>query len=230
MSKQKHLILALGLAAMLQSVGCSKTASIAFSVPVETAPLVLPGDIGPILVLVDHLPGNEDFVEARAEQVAIGLRHFTGQTSWEYVDTVALEKVRSAAAVIYLGLNGNDLLSVDALARLRRAHHLIVSRYHLARLRQVRIAFQHTEGGKDVPAPPNTTVHYKGQTFPSALPDVSLSRSRNQHVLSPSTPSRTRPACPTSFKTVMLFSLTARFPSILVTWPGVARCLRFVTP
>jgi hypothetical protein len=164
----KRFILALALFTLLRSTpGCSN----AVLITVETAPLVLPNEIGPILVLVDHLPGEESFVEARAEQVAIGLRHFSAQTSWGYVDAAPIEKVASAAAVVYLGLNGNDPLSPDALARLRRAHHLIVSRYHLARLREAGIAFKHTEGGKDVAAPPNTTLHYKGQSFPSALPD-----------------------------------------------------------
>ena len=81
-------------------------------------------------------------MEARAEQVAIGLRHFSAQTSWGYVDAAPIEKVASAAAVVYLGLNGNDLLSPDTLARLRRARRLIVSRYHLARLREAGIAYR----------------------------------------------------------------------------------------
>ena len=172
MDKPKQLILALALIALLQSSGgCSKTASIPVSIPVETEPLVLPSDVGPILVLVDHLPGHESFAEARAEQVAIGLRHFSEQTSWEYVDAAPMEKVNSAAAVVYLGLGGPDPLSPDALARLSRAHHLVVSGYHLASLREARIAFKHTEGGNDIFPPPNTTVRYKGQTFPSAQTD-----------------------------------------------------------
>jgi len=164
----KRFILALALLTLLRfAAGCSD----AQLTTVETAPLVLPDDVGPILVLVDHLPGQEDFVEARAEQVAIGLRHLSAQTSWAYVDEAATERVASVAAVVYLGLNGNDPLSPDVLTRLHAAHHLIVSRYHLARLREVGIAFTHTEGGNDVAAPPNTKVRYKGQSFPSALPD-----------------------------------------------------------
>jgi hypothetical protein len=172
MRKWKHLVLVLALTALLQSiVGCSKTTSIPVVIPVETAPLVLPSSIGPILVLVDRLPAKASFAEVRAEQVAVGLSHFSEHTSWQYVDAVPMEKVKSAAAVVYLGLNGTDPLPPDALDRLRRARHLIVSRYHLAGLRDAGIAFQHTEGGGDVLAPPNTTVRYKRQTFPSALPD-----------------------------------------------------------
>ena len=121
----------------------------------------LPNNPGPILVLVDHLPGNEAFVEARAQQVAIGLRHFAEQTSWQYVDAASPEKTQSAAAVVYLGLNGNAPPSPDALAQLRRAHHLIVSRYHLATLREAGVAFQHTVGGNDIVAPPNTAVRWR---------------------------------------------------------------------
>jgi len=166
----KRLTLALALLIWLQSApGCSNAV-----IPVETAEtasLVLPTDIGPILVLVDHLPEKESFVETRAEQVALGLRHFSSQTSWSYLDAAPIETVTSAAAVVYLGLNGHDPLSPDALARLRGAHHLIVSRYHLTRLREAGIAFQHTAGGKDIAAPPNTAVRYTGQRFPSAEPD-----------------------------------------------------------
>ena len=168
-NKKERLILALALTALLQSAqGCSKSIT---STPVETAPLVLPNSPGPILVLVDHLPGNEAFVEARAQQVAIGLRHFAEQTSWQYVDAASPEKTQSAAAVVYLGLNGNAPPSPDALAQLRRAHHLIVSRYHLATLREAGVAFQHTVGGNDIVAPPNTAVRYKGQKFLCPLPD-----------------------------------------------------------
>jgi hypothetical protein len=166
----KRFLLALALLTLLRSTpGCSNAVVPVF--PVDTAPFVLPDNVGPILVLVDHLPSKENFVEARAEQVAIALRHFTAQTSWGYVDAAPTDKVASAAAVVYLGLNGNDPLSPDALSRLRQAHHLIVSRYHLAKLREAGIAFQHTEGGQDIAARPNTTVHFKGQSFPSALPD-----------------------------------------------------------
>ena len=169
-TKRKHFVQALMLSALLHSVaGCSKKIA---SVPVETAPLVLPNSVGTILVLVDHLPGNDAFVEARAEQVAIGLRHFSEQTSWQYIDAEPLEKVQSAAAVVYLGLNGNTPPSLDALARLRRAHHLIVSRYHLATLREAGVGFQHTEGGNDIGAPAGTTVRYKERSFPCPLPDL----------------------------------------------------------
>ena len=44
----------------------------------------------------------------------------------------------------------------------------------------MRIAFQHTEGGNDVIEAPNTMVHYKGQTFPSALPDLLSFNARNR--------------------------------------------------
>ena len=180
----KRLTGALALLTLLQSTpGCSNAG--APVVPVETAPLVLPNDVGPILVLVDHLPEKVNFVEARAEQVAMGLRHFSAQTSWGYVDTVPIETVASAAAVVYLGLNGNAPLSPDALVRLRRAHRLIVSRYHLAALRDAGIAFSHTEGGKDIAAPLNTTVRYKGQSFPSSLPDLLVFGAKEPaHVLS----------------------------------------------
>ena len=91
----KDFILALAFFTLFGSTpGCSN----ARLITVETAPLVLPNDIGPILVLVDHLPGEESFVEARAEQVAIGLRHFSAQTSWGYVNAAPIEKVASAAA------------------------------------------------------------------------------------------------------------------------------------
>ncbi len=163
----KRFILGLTLAALLQSgTGCSKKI-----IPVETAPLVLPNNVGSILVLVDHLPGNESFVEGRAEQVALGLRHFSEETSWDYVDAAPMEKVKSAAAVIYLGLNGNVPPSSDALARLRGTHRLVVSRYHLVTLRDAGVAFQHTKDGKDIAVPPNTEVRYKGQKFPCPLPD-----------------------------------------------------------
>jgi hypothetical protein len=152
--------------------------------PFATAPLVLPDDAGSILVLVDRLPGKKDFVEARAEQVAIALRYFSTQTSWEYVDSAPPEKVESAFAVVYLGLNGNDPLSPDALARLRLAHRLIVSRYHLARLREAGIAFKDTEGGHDVAVPQNTMARYKGQRFPTALPDfVAFEAHEPAHIL-----------------------------------------------
>jgi hypothetical protein len=177
----KRLILAFGLFALLQSTpGCSRAV-----VPVETAPVVLPDDIGPLIVLADHLPEKETFVAARAEQVAIGLRHFSAQTSWGYVDDVPIAQVESAAAVVYLGLNGNDPLSPDALARLRPARHLIVSRYHLARLREAGIAFTHTRGGKDIAAPPNTMVRYDGHSFLSSSPDfLDFEIKEPAHVLS----------------------------------------------
>ena len=180
----KRLTGALALLTLLQSTpGCSDAGVPV--VPVETAPLVLPSDVGPILVLVDHLPEKKDFVEVRAQQVAVGLRHFSAQTSWGYVDAVAIERVASAAVVVYLGLSGDGPLSPDALARLRRAHRLIVSRYHLAALREAGIAFRHTDGGKDIAVPPNTMVRYKGQSFPSSLPDFLAFRANDPaHVLS----------------------------------------------
>lgn len=166
------------------SAGCSKTVSNPPPVPVETAPLVMPGEAGPILVLVDHLPGHESFAEERAEQVVIGLRHFSEQTSWDYVDSAPIAKVNSAAAVVYLGMNGIDALSPDSLVRLRCAHHLIVSGYHLANLRETRIAFRHTEGGHDIVTPPNTFVRYKGQTFPSDQTDFLVFKAKEAaHVI-----------------------------------------------
>jgi len=133
--------------------------------------LVLPGDVGPILILVDRLPEKEAFAEERARQVSIGFRHFSAQTSWAYVDAAPLKEVASAEVVVYLGINGYDPLSSEALARLREARRLIVSQSHLARLREARIAFEHTRGGKDILVPPGTTVRYKGESFRSYLPD-----------------------------------------------------------
>ncbi len=154
---------------LLSTSGCSHPNAPA--IPVETSPLILPDNIGPIVVLVDHLPGEENFAATRAEQVAVALRHFSAETSWGYVDTAPIQEVASAAAVVYLGLNGNHQLPPAARARLRRARHLIVSGYHLARIRKAGIAFKHTGGGEDMAVPPHTTVSYKGQTFPVALHD-----------------------------------------------------------
>jgi hypothetical protein len=163
----KRLTLSIALVALVQSgVGCSKPVA-----PVETAPLVLPGDVGPILVLVDRLPGKEAFAEERARQVSIGLRHFSARTAWAYVDAASLEDVASAQVVVYLGINGNDPLSSEVLARLRKARRLIVTQSHLARLRDAHIAFEHTSGGRDIIFPPGTAVRYKGEIFRSNLPD-----------------------------------------------------------
>ena len=158
--------------------------SVAAVKPSSTAPPILPHGVGSILVLVDRLPGKEEFVEARAEQVAIALRYFTTQTSWEYVDSAPPEKVESAFAVVYLGFNGKDPLSLESLARLRLAHRLVVSRYHLAKLREARIAFRNTQGGRDIAVPQNTTLRYKGQSFPAGLPDfVAFEARRHAHIL-----------------------------------------------
>jgi Uncharacterized protein conserved in bacteria (DUF2334) len=164
----KRFLLAL-LVLLLLTSGSSR--AFAPLVPVDTARLILPNNFGPIVVLVDHVPSDEKFVEERAEQVAVALRHFSTKTSWGYIDSEPIRKVASAKVVVYLGLNGNPQLSPAALARLRRAHHLIVSGYHLASIRKAGIAFKHTEGGEDVDVPPNTTVSFKGQTFPVALHD-----------------------------------------------------------
>jgi hypothetical protein len=164
----KRFLLAL-LVLLLLTSGSSH--AFAPLVPVDTTRLILPRNFGPIVVLVDHLPNDEKFVEERAEQVAVALRHFSPDTSWGYIDSEPIKKVASAKVVVYLGLNGNPQLSPAALARLRRAHHLIVSGYHLASIRKARIAFKHTEGGEDVDVPQNTTVSFKGQTFPAALHD-----------------------------------------------------------
>src|SRR6476620_1351545 len=119
----KRLTLSIALVAIFQSgAGCSKPTV----APVETAPLVVPGDVGPILVLVDRLPGKEAFAEERARQVSVGLRHFSARTSWTYVDTASPEDVAAAQVVVYLGINGNDPLPSEALARLREARRLIV--------------------------------------------------------------------------------------------------------
>jgi hypothetical protein len=139
--------------------------------PVDTVPLALAKDIGPIVVLVDRLPNKVEFAEALAEQVSIGLRQFSARSSWAYVDAADIEEVRTAGAVVYLGINGYDPLSDSALARLREARQLIVSQYHLSRLREVGIAFANTTGGKDIAAPANTTVRYKEQTFRTDQPD-----------------------------------------------------------
>jgi len=165
----KRLTLSIALLATFASgVGCSKPRPVA---PVETAPLVVPDDVGPILVLVDRLPGKEAFAEERARQVAIGLRHFSAHTAWAYVDAAALEEVASAEVVVYLGINGNDPLSSEVLARLREARRLIVTQSHLARLREAHIAFEDTRGGKNIIVPPGTAVRYKGEIFRSNLPD-----------------------------------------------------------
>ena len=166
----KRFLSLLILLMLIQSIStCSH--KVAPVVPVKTAPLVMPQNIGPIIVLVDHLKGRESFVEERAEQVAIALRHFSPHTSWGYIDSVPIEEVRTAAAVVYLGLNGNHHLSPPELNRLRHAHHLIVSEYHLASIRKAGIAFKNTRGGNDVAVPPDTTVSFMGQTFPVALHD-----------------------------------------------------------
>jgi hypothetical protein len=61
----KRFLLALALLTLLRSTpGCSNAVVPVF--PVDTAPFVLPDNVGPILVLVDHLPSKENFVEARA--------------------------------------------------------------------------------------------------------------------------------------------------------------------
>jgi Uncharacterized protein conserved in bacteria (DUF2334) len=164
----KRFLLAL-LVLLLLTSGSSR--ALAPLVPVKTARLILPRNGGLIVVLVDHLPGYGNFVEERAEEVAVALRHFSAKTSWGYVDSEPIKNVASAKAVVYLGLNGNSQLSPAALARLRRAHHLIVSGYHLQSIRKAGIAFKHIEGDKDVDVPPNTTVSFKGQTFPVALHD-----------------------------------------------------------
>jgi hypothetical protein len=163
----KRLTLSITLLAMVElGAGCSKPVA-----QVETAPLVLPADVGPILLLVDRLPGKEQFAEERARQVSIGLRHFSARTSWTYVDSASPDDVASAEVVVYLGINGNDPLSPEALARLRKARRLIVLQSHLARLREAGIAFEHTRGGKDIIFPPGTAVRYKGEIFRSNLPD-----------------------------------------------------------
>ena len=162
---------------LLFAPGCSH-APAPEAPPVASAAFVLPDNVGPILVLVDRLPEEDGFAEERAEQVAVALRHFSTETSWGYVDAAPIEQVAAARAVVYLGLNGAHPLLPDALARLRRAHRLIVSRYHLRELREAGIAFRNIEGGQDIAAPPSTTVSYKGQSFPVALPDFLALKAR----------------------------------------------------
>ena len=45
---------------LLSTSGCSH--DVVPVVPVNTAPLVLPENVGPIVVLVDHLPGEENLL------------------------------------------------------------------------------------------------------------------------------------------------------------------------
>jgi hypothetical protein len=126
---------------------------------------VLPADIGPILVLVDHLPAKAAFAADRARQVSIGMSHFSAHATWDYVDSSPLENVRSASAVVYLGLNGTSRLAPAALLRLRAARRLIVSQYHLREIRDSGTAFGNIAGGYPVRMPDGTNVAYRDHVF-----------------------------------------------------------------
>jgi hypothetical protein len=150
-------------AALLVVAGVYMRAS---TTPVETAPLTFPKNVGSILVLTDHLPGKEPFVRTRAEQVAIGLRYLSANTSWTFLDAVPAGTVRSASIVVYLGINGLKWLAPEELAKLRLARRLIVSQHHLDELRETDIAFKDVGGGTSAEMPAGTTVVYRGMTAP----------------------------------------------------------------
>jgi len=131
---------------------------------VDVVPLRFPQHIGSILVVADHLPGKEAFVEQRAEQVSIGMRYLTPDTSWAYLDSVPMSRVRNAAAVIYLGLDGLTPPTPAELAKLGAAKRLIVSQHHLRELRNAGVAFAHTGGGVSTNVDANFTISYRGMT------------------------------------------------------------------
>jgi hypothetical protein len=134
--------------------------------PVDVAAIHFPQHIGSILVLTDHLPGKEKFVAARAEQVALGLRYLTPDTSWTYIDTVPAARVGSASAVVYLGLNGFAMLTPSELATLHAARRLILSQHHLRELRTAGVAFTDTSGGVSNDLTNAATISYRGMTAP----------------------------------------------------------------
>jgi hypothetical protein len=138
--------------------------------PVDVAAVHFPRHLGPILVLADHLPGKEKFVAARAEQVAIGLRYLTPDTSWAYVDAVTAARVASASTVVYLGLNGPATLTPSELATLHAARRLILSQHHLRELRAAGVAFADTDGGIDRSSS-GATITYRGMTTPLQAAD-----------------------------------------------------------
>ena len=77
MNKRNRLILTFALSTYSCQLSDARSPPVPGSIDVETAPLVLLGDIGSILVLVDRLPGKETFAESgRAEQAAIRLAPF----------------------------------------------------------------------------------------------------------------------------------------------------------
>lgn len=160
--ENRMLRLLTALLAGLILSGCAANASFETQPPAR----VLPADIGPILVLVDRLPSKAEFAADRARQVAIGMSHFSSHTSWDYVDTSPIEKVKQAFAVVYLGINGTSRLAPSALARLRAARRLIVSEYHLRDIRNSGTAFEDIAGGYPVRMPDGTTVAYRGHAFP----------------------------------------------------------------
>jgi hypothetical protein len=133
--------------------------------PVETAAMRFP-NVGSILVLVDHLPGNDTFTALRAQQVAIGLRYLTPDTSWEYIDTASPAQTAQASAVVYLGLNGLTPPTPPELAALRAARRLVVSQHHLRELRDTNVAFANTSGGVSTNIGNGATVTYRGMTAP----------------------------------------------------------------
>jgi len=169
MAKLRYLIAALALLAGAVTAFLVLRASI---VPVETARLLFPQRVGSVLVLVDHLPGNDAFAGQRAEQVAIGLRYLTPRTSWAYLDSVSADAVRGAAAVVYLGLNGLKPLTPGELATLRNARRLIVSAHHLSDLREAGIAFANVGGGTSMRMPGGTSVSYRGFVAPVSFAEL----------------------------------------------------------
>ena len=132
--------------------------------PVDVAPMHFPQHIGAILVLTDRLAGKEKFVAQRAEQVAVGLRYLTPDTSWDYLDTAPASRVASASAIVYLGLNGLTPPTPDELAKLRTAKRLILSQHHLRELRAAGVAFADTAGGLSTNVEQAFPLEYRGMS------------------------------------------------------------------
>jgi hypothetical protein len=156
------LVALLAFSAVTLLVSWAQTPTIA----TRTPSLTFPKHVGSVLVLVDRLPEKETFVRERAEQVAVGLRYFSMRTSWDYVDTAPLEKIRNAGVIVYLGLNGKKPIAPDAVSRLRAARRLIVSQHHLDELRNAGIAFGDVSGGISVRMPAGTQIAYRDHLFP----------------------------------------------------------------
>jgi hypothetical protein len=165
----RRLIHRRGILLALLAVGAVTLLAAFMRTPTISAPapsLTFPDNHESVLVLVDRLPEKATFVRERAEQVAIGLRYFSTQTSWDYVDTASIEKIRSAAVIVYLGLNGKDHIAPEGLARLRAARRLIVSQHHLNELRNAGIALRDVSGGISLRMPTDTRIAYHDQLFP----------------------------------------------------------------